>query len=163
MAALKVGFVKRTHTKVMNSVKSQLGAFMLVGAAFVLGYAVKNMEDHNELMTAHHDFQDQEQRLAASYSQRLAELDQSYSAQMKERDDRLNEQVGLIAEQKDMIAQLQSTTDVIAQRQSVAQTQRKDEVREVKKAAAAAQEAARGATTEDKALINTLVKKGAAK
>lgn len=156
----KVGLFKRARSKVMSKAKSQLGALLLVSAAFVLGYTAKNMEDHNELMMAHGDLQEQQQQLTAACTQQLYQLDQAHASQMKERDDRLNEQLTLIGTQHDMIANLQATTNTIAQRQKTTLVQRKAELTEVKKAVTAAQQAATGASTADKAYINTLVKKG---
>lgn len=154
----KKGFVSRAHSKVMSSIKSQLGAFLLVSAAFTLGYAVKNMEDRHERLATGAELREQQKMMNASCDARVFQLDQAQQRQMLERDNRLNDQIAMINEQKDMIAALTRTTNTIADRQAVSIQQRKSEIAVVKKAADAAQTAAKGATTADKEFINRLVK-----
>jgi hypothetical protein len=157
----KKGIVGRTQDRALTAVRNQLGAFLLVSAAFTLGYAVKNMEDRHERISATAELREQQKMMNASCDERVYQLGQAQQQQMLERDSRLSDQLDLIAEQKDMIAQLTKTTNTIATRQVAGLQQRRAELAVAKKAAEAATTAAKGVTDHDRAAINQVVKEKA--
>jgi hypothetical protein len=137
---------------ILEMIRKNVGMAMLVAGTFVLGYAVKNMEDAQDRKQAHDTIVEVQKSMAAECDARLVDANKAFLERMDSRDKLLAEQGARLDEQSTLI-------NMIGKRQKESIDFNHKEMGSIKKAATEAKTEAKIATTEAKTAA-VVVQKG---
>jgi flagellar biosynthesis/type III secretory pathway chaperone len=135
---------------------------MVVGAAFTLGYVVKNMEDRGAQRSMVEQLAKQRESLVADCNARLVQASDAANSRLAERDALLADQTARIQEQTTLIQTMSDRVGTIAKTAKARSAQLSNVVKVAKEAKTAATEAAaaaqKGVTAAERTRINNAVK-----